>query len=313
MYKLTIKSDLPKDEELRVFLNGNPCPDDILDVPAKFDLRIEQYRESAVPGSAAKNTREMAEVYAFGGRMIKGVEISTPDRAIWESKCEVNGDAELTVSFVNRDGNILIEVLSDTVAFSETTADRVAEPEVKRRWLGIILPMTVLCSAIAIAVIVLVWAFPIADPDPVWFGVAVPVFVTVLALAVLTAIWYETISRYNTRKKSVTEDSRALKYKKTMVFNYVIAAVFAIAAVGEFILPLALHIEEFIFAIFPCFLIMFVATSINEAIKKNACAESGAAQEALVKLKRAIKIMIGSFAAVFAAMILTIVILDLKQ
>ena len=58
---------------------------------------------------------------------------------------------------------------------------------------------------------------------------------------------------------------------------------------------------------------MFVTMSVNEAIKRNAYAESGAAQEALEKLKKAIKIMIGSFAAVFAAMILAIAIIELQQ
>lgn len=302
MHNLTIKYNLPDDEEVRVYLNNQPCYPESFAVPDKFKLKLEQYRENTIPGSASKNFLEVLSILMRGGRLEKGSEISTPDRAIWESDCEISSDAEITVSLINRDGQIVFKVDSDSVAFSDTTNLRIAEPTAKLRWLGIISPFLILFSAGCIAMLVMVWKYRLNDANPAWIGTFAMITFTVLPICALFFVWYETIRRLKPKNKSRPENARLRKYTRTTVFIYVVIGIFSIISVAELLLPLAWNIYDIFFAPFPCALLMMVAFAIAGIVKKDIQFETGEVESAGKKLKKAEIGMIIAFATVLVMM-----------
>ncbi len=299
MNKITLSIDIPKGEAITVYVDGKPCEAPSFTVNCKFRLRLEQYRLSAVEGSEKKNFLMMlAMLFARGGRITYGSEVSTPDRAVWEAECEALADGEIRISLARQnDGNVLFDVVSDQVTFSDTTSERVVGSEEKRRWLGYILPLAIPMSLFAIAMIVLIWVGT-QDSEPGFMTDLTRIIFTVLPAFVIVYIWFMTLKPLIAAKKPYDEEKQTRRYEIMATVLNILAAIYAAVAAAILLLPAIWSIDWFFISPMPCALVFIIVIAIAQNMNDNAGFERGGAKEAAEKMKRAIKRAVIAFAAV---------------
>ena len=298
MYTITLSADIPKDESFVVYVDGKPCEGPAFTVNGRFHIKLEQFRLSAAEGSGKRNLLAMlAILLARGGRITYGSEISTPDRAVWEAECEALADGEIKISLARQDdGTVLFDVGSVLVTFTDIKTARVAESEEKRRWLGLVLPILIPMSLFLIAMIVIIWAGT-QDSKPGPMIDMTRIVFTVLPGLGFIYIWYMTLKPLCAKKKPYDKEKHARRYERMATFLNVLAAIYAIVAAAELLLPAIWGIDWVYFAPLPCTFVFIITMVIAANMNDNVGFERGETREAAESMKKAMKRAIFGYAA----------------
>ncbi|GEM_PF-2596770 len=306
MHKLTIINELPYGEHFTAYIDGKVCTGDAFEAPDKFMLRLEQYRVSSANNGDVSPVRKVLSAFSFGGRSQKGAAVSTPDKAVWEAECETDRDGELTVSLaINKEGQVLFNVASDSVKICEPKSERVAEPGDKRRWLGMMIPFAVISTVfLSVMFFSMLLTDTSSDTYPSHSSILLKVLSLIPAL-MIAFIWYKVIKVYRISGKPANdaEGRRARRYKIMTVVFYVESALFYAVATAILLLPLIWGINRIIVAAFPCVGLAVFTMILSGFIESIAEYETGGAKEAAQKLTKAKMQVFYALLTVFAALI----------
>lgn len=306
MYKLTILNGLPYGEHFTAYIDGKVCTEDAVEVPEKFTLRLEQYRISSAKKGDVSPLRKFFSSFGFGGKSPKGAAVSTPDKAVWEGECVTDRDCELTVSLaINKDGQLLFSVASDSVTIGNAESKRVADPADKRRWLGMMIPFAVITTILmSVMFFSMLLTDTSSDSDPTRSSILLKLLSLIPALFI-AVVWYRVIKAYRGAGKTAngTEEKRISKYKIMTIVFYVEAALFYAVAAAELLLPLIWGIKQIVIAPFPCVIAAMFTLLISGFIESNPDFETGEAKKAAQKLTKAIMHIFYALLTVFATLI----------